>query len=98
LKPSTENITPCWRGGLDLPEESMILRIAIPVVECNMKKNPNPSGLGSSTHKEGAALAALNAQGCRKIGVRRLMEATIERKAKKRRSQQAPASAAWKAG
>jgi hypothetical protein len=46
---------------------------------------------------EAEALNTLNARARRKMDVRRLMEATIEKKAKSRRNEEAPASSAWKA-
>jgi hypothetical protein len=62
-----------------------------------MKRKRNFPATKQNRGEEAEALDALNrAPG--KVDVRRLMEATIEQKAKKRRSQEAPASSAWKSG
>lgn len=50
----------------------------------------------STAGNEAEALDTLNARMRRKSNTRRLIEADIEAKAKKRRSEQAPASAGWK--
>jgi hypothetical protein len=52
--------------------------------------------LTESARPESEALDTLNARARRKMDSRRMIEATIEKKAKKRRESEAPASSAWK--
>jgi hypothetical protein len=59
-----------------------------------MKRKNNSPVINQNT-SEADELDELNARN-RKAGVQRFMEATIETKAKKRRSQEVLASAAWK--
>ena len=59
-----------------------------------MEKKRNPVSV-KREEDPAEELDALNAQLRRKVDARRLIEGSIEAKAKKRRNQEKPASSAW---
>jgi hypothetical protein len=61
-----------------------------------MAEKRNNRTTKQSVRSEAEALDALNARARRKSDPRRLIEATIEEKAKKRRRSEAPVSPTWK--
>jgi hypothetical protein len=61
-----------------------------------MARQRNTRSTKGTANTEAEALDALNARTRRKADPRRLIEATIEEKAKQRRNSEAPASSTWK--
>ena len=65
-------------------------------VKSSKVKKRQPNLTDRSAKAEAEELDALNARARRETDTVRLIEASIEAKAEKRRSQEAPASASWK--
>jgi hypothetical protein len=83
-------------SGVNRPKENAHFEVRHNGFIYRMKRKTNlPARQNRSEIAE--ALDALN-RSPRKAGVRRLVEATIEKQAKKRRSREAPASSAWQSG